>query len=61
MIGSADVARLLEFWGFTSNGVQHLKKLVTCGALTPRRIDHQRNLRFCVEALMKYHAANGGA
>lgn len=54
-IGSSDVARLLEFWGFASNGLQHLKKLVGCGALTPRRIEHQRNLRFCVGALMEYY------
>lgn len=43
---SAQVALLLEFWGFTRNGAEHVKKLSGCGVLHPVRLTHQRGLRF---------------
>lgn len=43
---ASQVALLLEFWGFTINGAEHVKKLARCGVLKPVRLTHQRGLRF---------------
>jgi hypothetical protein len=45
-IGSAKAARLLEFWGFTENGAEYLRKLVINDVVKPVRLSHSRNLRY---------------
>lgn len=55
MLGSAEVAELLEFWGFTRSGVDYLKKLEGSGVIRPVRLAHSRCKRWVtVEVLAIY-------
>lgn len=55
------VATLLEFWGFTVNGEQHVKKLSRCGVLNPVRLTHQRSLRFLTGEVLAVWETEKGA
>lgn len=49
---SADVWQLLEFWGFTQNGKEYLRKLKHCGTIQPVRMRHQRNHAWSTTAVL---------
>lgn len=54
-VGTAEVRALVEFWGFTRNGEEFVKKLVRCGVLRPERFAHQRGNRYkTAEVLQLY-------
>lgn len=45
-VATAEVRVLVEFWGFTRNGEEFVKKLVRCQVLRPTKLRHQRGNRF---------------
>lgn len=47
-----DVAVLLEFWGFTRNGEEFLKKLVKCEVISPVKLAHQNNARYLTRQVL---------
>ncbi len=54
-IATAEVRALVEFWGFTRNGEEFVKKLVRCKVLVPMKLKHQRGNRFETVAVLKLY------
>lgn len=54
-ICAADVAALVEHWGFTRDGKGFVRKLVKCDVLVPRKFRFQRGLRFETVKVYEYY------
>lgn len=54
-VATADVRALVEFWGFTRNGEDFVKKLVRCEVLKPVKLKHQRGNRFPTIAVLELY------
>ncbi len=54
-IKSGCVAALMEYWGFTDDGAQFVKKLAQSDLLRWRKFAHQRTRRYCVASVLEYY------
>lgn len=52
---AADVAALMEHWGFTRSGKGFVRKLAKCEVLKPKKFRFQRGLRFDTNAVFAYY------
>jgi len=61
MMGTGELVRLLEFWGFTRCGRSFLKKMEACEVLRPVHLRHQRVKRWrTLDVLRFYQGEVGG-
>ena len=50
---TGQVAKLMEFWGFTLSGRDFVRKLERCGALTPTPLKHQHGKRWATAKVLE--------
>lgn len=57
MIGTAEFAQLVEFWGYTRSGFEYVKKLERCGMITPHAVPGNRCKRWKTAEVMALYVA----